>query len=129
MKKTIILLLSVLCTAATTLAYDFQSGDFYYDITSENTVEVVPRVLWSKTNYEGITTATIPETVTYDGITYSVTSIGKGAFAKCSNLTTVIIPNSILSLGFCAFEDCNVLISINLPNSVTSIGEYVFQRC
>ena len=129
MKKIIILLLSVLCIAATTLAYDFQSGDFYYDITSENTVEVVPRVLWSNTNYEGITTATIPETVTYDGITYSVTGIGKGAFAKCSNLTTVIIPNSILSLGLCAFEDCNVLISINLPNSVTSIGEYVFQRC
>ena len=84
MKKLTLLLLSLLCTAATTFAYDFQSGDFYYNITSENTVEVTYQEEWSSTNYQSLTTATIPATVTYSGTTFSVTSIGDKAFRYCS---------------------------------------------
>ena len=40
MQKAIMLLLAALCTAATSLAYDFKSGDLYYKITSDTTVEV-----------------------------------------------------------------------------------------
>jgi hypothetical protein len=39
MKKLFFLLFSALCTL-TTWAYDFQSGDLYYNITSDTTVEV-----------------------------------------------------------------------------------------
>ena len=62
MKKAIMLLLATLCTAATALAYDFQSGDLYYNITSDNTVEVTYQEYESSANYQGLTTATIPET-------------------------------------------------------------------
>ena len=106
------LLLATLCTAATALAYDFQSGDLYYNITSDTTVEVTYQRHWGATNYQGLTTAIIPETVTYNGTTYSVTSIGERAFEYCSSLTSVTIPNSVTSIGYSAFYDCSSLIDI-----------------
>ena len=129
MKKLTLLLLSVLCTAATTFAYDFQSGDLYYNIIGENTVEVTYQEYQSETNYQGLTTATIPETVTNDGTTYSVTSIGDSAFYYCSSLTSITIPNSVTSIGDGAFWDCSSLTSITIPESVTSIGDSAFYYC
>ena len=122
------LLLAALCTAATTLAYGFQSGDLYYNITSDTTVEVAYQSK-SSDNYQGLTTATIPETVTYNGTTYSVTSIGKSAFMWCPSLTSVTIPNSVTSIEYEAFTYCSSLTSVTIPNSVTSIGEHAFYGC
>ena len=113
-------------------AYDFQSGDFYYNITSSSapyTVEITYQEYSSSNNYSGLTTANIPETVTYNGITYSVTSIGDWAFEYCSSLTSITIPNSVKSIGNSAFEDCSSLTSVTIPNSVKSIGNSAFEDC
>ena len=56
----------------------------------------------------------IPETVRYSGKTYSVTSIGSGAFRDCSGLTSVTIPNSVTSIS--AFEGCSGLAEIKVAN-------------
>ena len=63
--KIFLSLVAVLLTALSAQAYDFQSGDLYYKITSDSTVEVAYQSK-SSDNYKGLTTATIPETVTYD---------------------------------------------------------------
>ena len=59
----------------------------------------------------------------------SVTSIGQSAFSGCSGLTSITIPSSITSIDEQTFENCTGLTSINIPNSVTSIGEGAFLGC
>ncbi len=96
-------------------AYDFQSGDIYYNITSSTkpyTAEVTYQEEYSSDNYKGLTSATLPVTVTYNDTTYSVTSIGKNAFSNCTSLTSVTIPKSVTSIGMYAFDDCSGLTSI-----------------
>ena len=72
---------------------------------------------------------TIPSTVTYNGTTYSVTSIGDYSFSNCSSLAAVTIPNSVTSIGNRAFHNCSGLTSLTIPNSVTSIGREAFRGC
>ena len=58
-----------------------------------------------------------------------VTNIGEGAFCECSNLINLTIQGSVKNIGDSAFEDCSSLASITIPNSVTSIGERAFSGC
>ena len=105
MKKILSLILALVVTT-TLWAYDFQSGDLYYNITSKSepyTVEVTFQKYESSDNYLDLTTAIIPKTVTHNDTTYSVTSIGYMAFFYCSSLTSVTIPNSIINIGQFAF--------------------------
>ena len=128
MRKLFSIIMALLATSAL-WAYDFQSGDLYYKITSKSkpyTVEVTRRNSWSSGDYSG--TVVIPETVTYGGTTYSVTSIGFEAFSGCSGLTSIIIPNSVTNIGSFAFQSCQGLTSITIPNSVTSIGSSAFSN-
>ena len=97
----------------------------YYNLSTEtNTAEVTIAPDYA---YSG--DIVIPETVNYEGISYSVTSIGESAFASCSGLTSITIPNSVTSIGYYAFTGCSGLTSITIPNSVTSIGRYAFHKC
>ena len=63
---------------------------------------------------------TIPESVTFRGCPYPVTSIGDGAFRGCWGLTSVTIPNSVTSIAGWAFYGCSSLTSIEVErdNSV-----------
>ena len=69
----------------------------------------------------------IPEKITVDGVEYSVTSIGSGAFQDCKAITSVTMP-SVTSIGSQAFSDCSNLTSVTMP-SVTSIEVQTFSGC
>ena len=58
-----------------------------------------------------------------------VRNIGESAFSGCTNLESIVIPDSVTSIGNGAFKGCEILSSINIPNSVTSIGNEVFSGC
>ncbi len=64
---------------------------------------------------KGLTSVTIPDTVTF---------IGPLAFAS-NQLSSVTIPDSVTVIEFGAFAD-NQLTSVTLGNSVTTIGELAF---
>lgn len=72
---------------------------------------------------------TIPESIEYEGITYSVTAIGEYAFYYCTGLKSVTIPNSVATIGESAFDGCKNLSSVTIANGVTSIGVAAFQMC
>ena len=113
-------------------AYDCQVDGIYYNLNpEEKTAEVTYQKMISYNNpqsdYSG--SVTIPEKFTYDGVEYSVTSIGERAFLNCSGLTSMSIGNSVTSIGGFAFHNCSSLTSVTIPNSVTSIGENAFAFC
>ncbi len=58
-----------------------------------------------------------------------VKALGKNAFATCSGLTSIAIPNSVTVIGDDAFCGCSGLTSITIPEGVTSIGNNAFYGC
>ncbi|MFV0502044.1 MAG: leucine-rich repeat protein [Bacteroidales bacterium] len=64
----------------------------------------------------------------FNNITYTVTSIGANAFADCSNLKSVNLPNTITNIGDYSFTNCFQLKDIVIPSSVNSIGVYPFNN-
>ena len=88
----------------------------------------------------------------YNGL--PITSISTGAFMQCTDLTSIVIPNSVTIIDELAFEGClglasitfdknsqltiigdfafagcTSLTSITLPSSLTSINRYAFYNC
>ena len=131
MKTKLFTLFFVLAASVGTMfAEKVQIGDLYYNLNATGKTAVVTSQngsypYWSTT----ITTADIPASVTYNEVVYSVTSIGDYAFNRCTDLTSVTIPNSVTSIGSWAFGGCSGLTSVTIPNSVTSIGDRAFEGC
>ena len=131
------LLTIFLCiTGTTAFAHDIQvknsDGVTIYYVRTNNNKELAVSYMgnsWQslKNHYSG--NVVIPETVTYNGNTYSVTSIEGRAFTSCSSLTSITIPNSVTKIGMYAFYGCSGLTSIIIPNSVASIEYAAYENC
>lgn len=74
----------------------------------------------------------IPETLSVDGVEYTVTSIGKFAFAK-SQITGVTIPGTINYASITASESqfvaCGNLTSVTLKNGINRLTKNMFSTC
>ena len=129
----LIMAVAIMMLSLQAMAYDFsythQGKTLYYNRTSGNTVKVT----YYADDYFGNDYVSgdvaIPSTVTYNGTTYSVTSIGEQAFGNCWGLTSVTIGNSVTSIGERAFRNCSGLTSVTIGNSVTYIGGGAFDGC
>ncbi len=119
-----LLLLLFLAPAKLSLAINFMVDGISYNTKSDNTVEVTSK---GYMGYSG--NIIIPNHVSYDGITYTVTHIGYEAFCGCSDITSIELPNTIISLDERSFSGCTGLTTIELPNSLETIGASCFYRC
>lgn len=111
--------------AAPSLAYDIEVDGIYYNISSETSNEV--EVTGGDEEYSGF--VTVPESVTYGDVIYTVTGIGDNAFRYCEQLTGVSLPATLTTIGEAAFAYCDNLADIALPSALTEIGDVAFRNC
>ena len=122
--KNLLLTLMMLLLPVVASAYPVEIDGIYYNLVSKVKIAEVTK---GPNEYTG--SVTIPDVIYYEGIEYSVTSIGNNAFKDCKGLKSVIIPNSVTSLGEELFRGCTGLTSVTIGNGVTSIPEYAFFDC
>ena len=127
-KKIFTLLLAVAASVGTMFAEVVKIGDLYYNLNN-GTAQVTYQLRYNENNYAGLTDVVIPSSVTYNNVSYRVTSIGEIAFRDCKSLTTIDIPNSITYIGDQAFYDCESLLAIDLPPYITVITQTLFSGC
>lgn len=97
----------------------------YYNVTSTSPLTV--EVISNPDKYQG--DIAIPQSVTYGGLTYTVTGIGASAFEDCVDLSSINLPSSLTTIGERAFRKCSKLTSVVIPNGVTAIPDYAFIFC
>ena len=68
----------------------------------------------------------IESSVEINGQTYLVTTIGKGAFQGCTELTSVEIPSSVITISGNAFEGCTNLLVIKIGSGIKVIESRAF---
>ena len=120
--KILFVLAILIANCISASAIEFTVDGVRYSVNNDNTTVTVA-------GGKSTGDLTIPESVTFGGISFSVTSIGYEAFYGCTGLTSVTIGTSVTSIGTFAFYYCTGLRSVTFGNSVTSIGKYAFQCC
>jgi len=120
------------------LAQDETQEPLEEDEEFEDEENKITYVVTSTTNAEiefvefGNETATelvIPDTVTYGGITYKITSIAPNAFKNHRTLKKIVIGPNILAISKNAFYGCKKLSSVTIGANVVTIGDSAFQNC
>ncbi|MBO4862917.1 MAG: leucine-rich repeat domain-containing protein [Eubacterium sp.] len=110
-------------------------GDEIYDKTSKAIYEVLTlsdgkedgtvKYLAPAKNASKVT---IPESITFDSVKYSVVAIGPSAFEGNTVIKTLTIPSTVTSIGAKAFKGCTKLKTINLyAKNLKSIGKNAFK--
>ncbi len=105
-----------------------EASSLYYIITSTNPLWVSVTGHIDGENAQG--ELDIPNTVTYDGVTYTVTEIAERAFKNCTGLTgQLTIPSTIGTIQGSAFYGCSGFTSVMLPYGLKEIREHAFAEC
>lgn len=85
---------SVLVNASTKI------GELYYNLNTTDRTATVTYETTDATNYSSLSSnVTIPATVTYNDVPFTVTTIADQAFAKCTSLESISIPGTVTQVG------------------------------
>ena len=106
---------------------EFTVGDLIYRVNDD---QVSVTVIGHVDGYEATGDLIIPESVSYGGHNFTVTTIGESAFLYCFYLTNLSIPNTVTTIDASAFAYCQSFAGdLVIPNSVTTVGYGAFQYC
>ncbi len=81
------------------------------------------------TNPSGTFDLVIPEKTVYDGVEYTVTSIGRHTIGKDINCASITLPNTLRTLGKEAIYQVEGLKSVTLPANIEDLGWNSFREC
>ena len=115
----------LLMLAMTASAYDFVKDGIYYSITTGTNVQVMNNGSYNTYNGQ----VNIPATVTNNGTTYKVTSVGYRSFRDCTGLTGVTIPEGVVYIMAEAFNGCTSLTNVTIPSTTSAIYTQAFEGC
>ena len=88
-----------------------------------------PRVCAVGCTKQTLTTLTIPDRITFGGVSYRVTRIGKNAFRDMPKLNTLTMGKNVMKIERAAFYNCPKLKTITVSSKkITSIGEKAFSK-
>ena len=125
MMITMLPLSAVTAFAADTLSFTIDDIQYTIDKNDSTAVSVTGTTGYGDINNKK--DLVLPETVEYNGVTYTVTSIGNGAFARKNGLNSIVIPNTVVLIAESAFASNWGLASIEIPASVVEIGTRAFE--
>lgn len=96
-----------------------QIGDYYYQFSGREATVI------GHIDTQTLETV-IPDTVRYNGTTYTVTAIGDNAFKGTWGCYFTSLPSKLTYIGNSAFEGPGYLDISSLPSGVTYIGDNAF---
>ena len=105
---------------------DFVEDAIFYKDLGNNQAQVTHALRFAE-DYSG--DIAIPQTVTHNGTTCTVTSIGYEAFYDCDKLYSLGLPATVNEISGYAFYSCSYLTSVNIPEGVTDINYCTFAEC
>lgn len=118
------MVITLLWTSISALAYDFEVDGIAYTITSFS--DLTCSVSSSDETYEG--EIVVPSEVTFNGKMLTVTSISDNAFEN-SSATGIKLPQTIIEIGKSAFANCSALNSVELQEGIKTIEDNAFYGC
>lgn len=124
LKRASLLSVAVLCGFAVN-AQTFDLEGITYKVSG--TTVIVQAASSTIGSYAG--DLVIPETVDYNGKTYTVASAAAKAFKENAAITSVQLPNSITKFIKGQFSKCTGLKKVNIPTGVTTFPGNVFEYC
>ena len=117
MKRFLLILVCLLSAMGVSAqSVEFEKDNFGFVVLSQE--DKTCEVTYSRSQEADMV---IPGKVEYKGVEYSVTSIRDRAFAGCSRLETVVLPNSVTQMGDGVFDNCD-----NLTQPV--YNDHIFAR-
>lgn len=122
MKKRFLLLIAIIavlmCVFAISASATTIDGIEYSLNSSDKTASV-----GSNSSYSASAVVVIPQTVTYNDVNYTVTTVSSSAFNNNDNITTLVLPSTVTKLEGYTFSLCDALTSVYIDlDNLTYIG-------
>ena len=138
--KRLLALLLLTATIGQVWAYDFKVSHrgctLYFTIIDkdERAVEVTSPLTDGTNRWMGYPVPggvlDLPAEVEYEGVRYTVVSVGERAFSGIVEITGLILPNTVTDIGAYAFSYCTALSGVlTIGEEVMSIGRSAFYGC
>ena len=77
----------------------------------------------------GVTELIVPQTVSYEGVDYTVTAVHSQAFYGNRAITAVVLPDTVTTIGEYAFQYCSNLTSVEFGKGLKTIQKQAFYEC